>query len=79
MTYKEAADKLATFSELEPGWDSYGAKEIDNWCIARAAGLLLQWAHLPVIEVTPETNGGVQIIFEGPPCMTIWIEPMERP
>lgn len=53
-------DRLRRFGDMSPGWDSYGAKEIDVDCIHKALELYERLPPGPWIPV-PCSDGGVQI------------------
>jgi hypothetical protein len=58
-TFKETVSALLHMRWLEPGWDSYGAKEIDHGCISKAieSACQLSGSWHPV----PLADGGVQL------------------
>jgi len=59
-------EKLAGFSELEQGWDSYDAPSPSGAVIAAAKGLLefLRKAGRPPTRLTPSVVGGVAFAFQ---------------
>jgi hypothetical protein len=68
--YKKAIEKISTFQNLSPNWDSFHAKQIDSNCISRASKILIdlsEWKvpyDIPPPFVAPRSDGSIQIEWE---------------
>lgn len=60
--------KLQSFRELQPGWDSYGAKRIRPAAIDEAIAFVREIVpmRLPTPDAAPLSSGAVQIEWETP-------------
>lgn len=74
----EVARRLEEFADLASNWDGYGARQIDRRALERARALVWRLLDqgLPVPEVFPVPDGGVQIEWEaGPLELELELEP----
>jgi hypothetical protein len=71
----EIHEHIARFGELEPDWDSYGAKAISPTAMAKAQDVLQAVGKRPAsasgddvlgVRVAPLPNGGVLLEWHGP-------------
>jgi hypothetical protein len=71
----EIHERIARFGELEPDWDSYGAKKISPTAMAKAQDVLQALGKRPAsaigddvlgVRVAPLPNGGVLLEWRGP-------------
>lgn len=70
-------ERIASFSEIKPDWDSYGGKAITKAAIKRAAKLIdeIDECCLEKVEVFPTPRGGVQFEFFYKTTITIDVLP----
>ena len=74
----EVARRLEEFAALASDWDGYGARQIDRRALELARVLVWRFLEqgLPVPEIFPVPDGGVQIEWEaGPLELELEVEP----
>lgn len=59
-------EAIRRMSDLERGWDSYGARRIENHAILRALVFILNYVSLGAPHVAPTSKGGVQVEWNLP-------------
>jgi hypothetical protein len=61
----ELKKRVNEFADMEPNWDSYGAKPISKDCISKAIELLDKMdKDVPPPFVAPLPSGGIQFEWE---------------
>ncbi len=68
-TYQDVIRKILSFADLEPDWDSYGAKTVNLKAIRNTEKLLTNiltlYPNATPFDITPMSDGGIQLEWKG--------------